>query len=117
MIRNFLFVFCCLVFCGCQTTLSRKERILKVPFENYRDIDASLRSVAEGVSGKALNDKEYKQLKNDLRSDPEAQSAVQSVTDALTQEIIIKYCPVCGKRYSFDFEFCSEDGTLLKILE
>ncbi|MDD3375635.1 MAG: hypothetical protein PHY73_07955 [Candidatus Omnitrophica bacterium] len=48
----------------------------------------------------------------------DVQSAIEAVADVMTtHKAQIKYCPVCGKRFSPSVETCSEDGTKLQFLE
>ncbi len=45
-------------------------------------------------------------------------TAIEGIADAVTgKDIRVKYCPVCGKRYSPRITHCSVDGALLKELE
>ena len=45
------------------------------------------------------------------------QSAINSVAESVTQtKLHIKYCPVCGRRYSPSREVCPRDGATLKEL-
>ncbi|MDP8265450.1 MAG: hypothetical protein P9M07_00730 [Candidatus Aceula meridiana] len=51
-------------------------------------------------------------------SDQEVQSAIESVAGAVTQtKVYIRYCPVCGRRFSPDQEKCPYDGSELKDLK
>ena len=48
----------------------------------------------------------------------EARSAIEAVADVMTtNEVRIKYCPVCGKRFSPSVETCPYDGAKLQFLE
>ncbi len=48
----------------------------------------------------------------------EIQSAIESVAGAVSKrKIRIKYCPVCGRRFSPDVVQCPFDGAKLKDLE
>ncbi len=48
----------------------------------------------------------------------EAVSAIESVAGAVTQKNVkIKYCPVCGRRYSPSQTVCPHDGSELYDLE
>ena len=53
-----------------------------------------------------------------MQKNPEAQSAVESVSQTLKgQNVNIKYCPVDGKRFSAAMEQCPEHHVPLKLLE
>lgn len=48
----------------------------------------------------------------------DVQTAVKSVADSVTfQQVNIKYCPTCGRRYSPEQERCPLDGALLMELK
>jgi hypothetical protein len=48
----------------------------------------------------------------------EAVSAIESVAGAVTQRNVkIKYCPLCGRRYSPSQTVCAHDGSELLYLE
>ena len=48
----------------------------------------------------------------------DVRSAIEAVADVMTtNEVKIKYCPVCGRRFSPSVETCPYDGATLKILE
>ncbi len=81
------------------------------------EAQSALRAVAESLSGQALSDEDLKKLSRDLRKNPEVQSAVQSVTGALSDVPAVKYCPVDGKRFSADQTHCPEHGVALKNVE
>ena len=45
-------------------------------------------------------------------------TAVEAVVDAVrSPHVRVKYCPVCGRRYSSRLMVCPHDGSELKILE
>jgi len=59
-----------------------------------------------------------KEISSATESDQEVQSAIESVADAMTQaKIYIKYCPICGRRFSPTQEKCPYDGSTLKDLK
>ena len=48
----------------------------------------------------------------------DVRSAVESVAGAISQNATrVKYCPVCGRRFSPSVTQCPDDGTVLKDLE
>ena len=100
------------VFCGCQTLSQQQKPQLQ------KQAQQDLKSVAGSLSNKPLTEEEWKKLQDQVKNNPEAQTAVQSVTDSLqNKKVIIKYCPVDGKRFSSHLTICPEHHVLLEILK
>ncbi len=98
---------------GCQTMAQPKAEN-----ESRRDVKEALGTIAEAISGKQLNEKELKDLSKDLRTNKEAQSAIQSITNSMNKKaVIVKYCPITGKRYAPRVIMCPEHHVKLKILK
>ena len=74
-------------------------------------------SVAGALSGKTMSDEDTRHLMKKIQSDPQARSAVEAITAAGAQPVVIKYCPVDGKRFSSRFVRCPEHDVSLKILK
>ncbi len=105
--------FCLVVFlAGCATT--PKQESLRI---QDREAIEALKSVTGAVSGQEIDDKKLKDIAVEMRKDPEARSAVESVTQSLRGEKNIKYCPVDGKRFSGHLEICPEHKVRLEDLE
>ena len=81
--------------------------------------DAALKAVAEEISGKELTDEEFGDLKKKLTETEESQSAVTAIKESFSPQtpVVIKYCPVDGKRYAARLEECPEHKVKLKIVE
>jgi len=108
-----LFLFFLLIFIGCQTAPKNTRHN-----ESSAEVQAALESVVEAVAGKNVSEEEMKRLTRQLRTDKEAQSAVQSITNALSQEKrVFKYCPDDGKRYAAHLTTCPDSNTLLLEVE
>ena len=86
--------------------------------ETRKEVEAALKSVAEAISGNDLSEEDLKVLSKQLREDEDAQSAVEAITDAMSNAVRkVKYCPVDGKRYSPNLETCPDHGMPLKWVE
>ena len=101
-------------FIGCQTAHPAKTG------ETTREEEANqaLRKVAAAMRGKPLSDAEVKNLSQQLKTDPEARKAVQSITGSMAgKQNSVKYCPIDGKRYSASLFECPEHHVPLKELD
>lgn len=95
---------------GCQS--ARPDR------PSQKEMDEAIKAAAQAVSGKELNEKELKDLKNQLKTDKEAQSAVQSISESLDpSRAKVKYSPLTGKRYAPHLEYEPGTGVKLEVLE
>jgi len=100
------------------TTASQKTEKAKGSAESPQEVTEALQSVAGAISGQPMDEKKMRDLAVEMKTNPEAQSAVNAVTQSLTgQNIDVKYCPVDGKRFSGTLERCPEHDVLLKGLE
>ena len=81
-----------------------------------REMDA-LKSAAKALSGRDVTDDDIYRLADQLKNNSEERSAVESVTNALTQRSIIYYCPVDGKRFASSVKECPQHHVKLKLLE
>ena len=98
---------------GCQTIPKAEQK-----GESSQDVEQALESIAGAVSQKDLSEEEIKNFKKQLRSDPEAQSAVKAISNSMSgKNIRVKYCPVCGRRYDPKIEKCPIHGVELKLIE
>jgi len=96
---------------GCRTTTPQTKI-------NNKDIDQVIESIGGSLSGKELSEDDIKRIKKQLRNDPEAQSAVQAVSEGLDKNRIrIKFCPLTGKRYGPNFKLCPEHNVDLQWVE
>ncbi len=87
-----LFVFCCF---GCKTVTPRSET------ETNSEVKKAIGLVAGALSGQSMSDDEVDVLVGQLRTDEQAQTAVQSITDSFKPENVqVKYCPIDGERYA-----------------
>ncbi|HBR15779.1 MAG TPA: hypothetical protein DD723_09635 [Candidatus Omnitrophica bacterium] len=101
-----------LVFCGgCQTISSSRQK------ETPADVKNALGSIAGAVTGRELTKEELDRLQKQMKNDPQAQSAVESITRSLSGKPRVKYCPLTGERYAPHLEFCPLDGTKLKEMD
>ena len=74
-------------------------------------------AVTSAVTGKNVTHKDLQKAAVDIRQDPEARRSAQTVSQVLSGQQHIKYCPLTGKRYSADLTICPEHGEVLKDIE
>ena len=75
-------------------------------------------SIAEAIGGQPLTEEELKSLQKQIREEPQTQSAVQNISDAMSgKAVAVKYCPVTGKRYAADITVCPVHNVALKLVE
>jgi len=97
---------------GCQTTPKVASST-----ETREDLEEVFSTVAGALSGKKLNEEEIRNLEEQIKTDEEAQSAIQSITDSVGGIApVVKYCPVTGKRYAAHFESCPQHHVPLEIV-
>jgi uncharacterized membrane protein YebE (DUF533 family) len=108
--KYLFFVLLVLILSGCQTT-SQKQK------ESSEDSENVLSAVAGALSGKVLSKEEVRNLEKQIRTDKEAQSAIQVIADSVGGKALqVKYCPITGKRYAANIEFCPEHHVKLEIV-
>lgn len=57
-------------------------------------------------------------LSQDIQKDPQAQSAIESVTGAvISNRVKVHYCPKDGERFSFRVKVCPKHNIPLKEVE
>ena len=97
---------------GCQTIQQTQNSK-----ENTEDAGEILSAVAGALSGKTLSEEEIRNLKKQIQTDKDAQSAIQVITDSVGGKTLqVKYCPVTGKRYASHIEICPEHQIKLEIV-
>ena len=97
---------------GCQTT-----KQVQAPQESREDVEKILSTVAGALSGKTLSEEELHNLEKQIRTDKEAQTAVQQITDSVGGKApIVKYCPVTGQRYAGHLKICPEHRVPLEVV-
>ncbi len=104
-----------LLFCaGCQAVKTKDLTVLETPLEQKE----SMKSVIGAITGKPVSDEDLKKLRKQIYKDPQAQSAIKSITNSLSgKSVIIKYCPIDGVRYSQAFKQCPKHNVDLEILK
>ena len=104
-------LFALTVLSGCATaTKSRSSQ------ESEKEVQEALSAVAGALSGKQLSEEEVRELERQIRTDEEAQTAIQAITESVGGKPIVKYCPVTGKRYAAHIETCPEHDVQLEIV-
>ena len=112
----------CFFYSGCTTankkfsTSSNEKQASEHVLKKGGDAE-SLKLVVGAISGKEVSRDDLKNVAKQVKKDPEARTAVESITQTMGGNVEIKYCPVCGKRYSSKFEKCPKHGVLLKAVE
>lgn len=116
IMRNLTFsilLVCTFIISGCATTQRSSSRK-----PTRKESIETLKTVASAVSGKELTDDDVKDLGKQIRNDPEAKSAIESITQSVTgTNRVVKYCPLTGKRYASHIIVCPEHDVELKILD
>jgi hypothetical protein len=108
ILRLVLLLFVIVLSPGCQTTKSKSSEA---------DIE-SLKSVTESLSGTPLSDESFQELKKQIKNDPEAQTAVESITGAVGgKQAAVKYCPLTGRRYAAKLSACPIHNIELEFVE
>ena len=85
--------------------------------ETPRERVEALQDVVEAFSGEEIPEQDLRDLARKVRSDEETRSAVEAVSGALSGEVVIKYCPVDGKRFSAEMKECPDHHVPLMIVE
>ncbi len=96
---------------GCQTAAP-----IKTEEETSDDVESALSAVAGALGGKELDQEDLKRLEKQIRTDEDAQSAIQVITESVGGDAQVKYCPITGKRYAPHLEMCPEHAVLLEIV-
>ena len=81
------------------------------------DDQAALQEVVGAVAGEEITEQDLRNLVHKARNDEETRSAFEAVSGAMTGEVIIKYCPVDGKRYNARMLECPDHHVPLMIVE
>ena len=118
-VLQYSFIIVLVVFVGCATTSSDKAKVVRPQAvgESSQEIMSAVEQVLGSVSGKPIDQKGLKDLGKELRTNPEAQSAVAVIKDSVSgQGKVVKYCPIDGERYSPKFDSCPVHHVLLKSL-
>lgn len=110
---TFIFIFCSVLLSGCQTMAPVQHKT-----ESREDVQEALSVVAGALSGKKLSEEELRDLVKQIRTDEDAQSAIQAITESVGgQAPVAKYCPVTGRRYAPHLEVCPEHNVELKTVD
>lgn len=115
---NFLrFIFMTLLLAGCASTKHDARGVVS-PSETPQEVESAMGTVVGAVTGTKASEEDLHKLEDQIRHDKEAQSAVESITQGMTDPSAMgKYCPVDGERYSAKFEKCPQHDVLLKNIE
>ncbi len=69
--------------------------------ETTEDLKRAIGSVAGAISGEQLTEEEVADLTDQIQNDPEAQSAIQSISETYTSDTpSVKYNPETGQRFA-----------------
>ena len=70
------------------------------------------------MSGRELSEEEKRNLQEQMRTDKDAQSAVQAISGSVSgKNVKVKYCPVGGERYAPHIETCPVHGVRLELVD
>lgn len=105
-------VICVFFLTGCATAQKvQRQR------EYLEETEMAVGEIAEAVTGRELTEEEKKRLEDQIKNDPEAQSAMQAIADSHTKPLRMKYSPATGKRYAGHLEVDPETGVKLLWLD
>lgn len=109
-----------IIFVGSCGTAAKNENVSNPQnqAESPQEVGSAMGAVVGSVTGKETSEQDLRKLEQQIRHDNEAQSAVESITGAMSGSAAAgKYCPVDGERYSSKFEKCPKHDVLLKNIE
>ena len=110
-------LFCVMILLSCVTgcqTMSRRRHSLETGGDGRR----ALVSMTEALAGRALSEEEIRHLEQQIKTDKEAQTAIQSIADAVVgQQARAKYCPAGGEHYAPHLAVCPLHKVPLKTME
>jgi hypothetical protein len=114
--KRFAAIILILFFAGCATANpTASSSSSKV---SSQEAQSAMGEVVGSVTGKKTSEGDLRKLGQQMRHDKEAQSAVDSITGAMTDPSHqIKYCPIDGERYSAQLKVCPKHGVPLKNLD
>ena len=85
--------------------------------ETGKDVKEALSAVAGALSGKLLDEDDLRALEKQIRTDEDAQTAIQAITESVGGKVpVVKYCPITGRRYAAHMEYCPEHNVKLEIV-
>lgn len=104
---------------GCGTTVQSGRTVRPMSEdESPKDVESAMGAVVGSVTGQPVGSKDLRNLGQQVRTDKEAQSAIESITGVVNDPAAMgKYCPVDGERYSGKFEVCPKHNVPLKYIE
>ena len=91
---------------GCQTLSAKRSSAVETR--------QAMTSVAGGLAGRPLTPQEARELGQQIRNDPEAQSAIRKIAASMSEAPKSKYCPVDGARYAPHLKICPVHNVPLK---
>ena len=107
-VTGYLFLLVCVTASGCQTlTIKRSSAVAT---------REALTSVAGGLAGRPLTPQEARELEQQIKTDPQAQSAIRKIAASMSESPKAKYCPVGGEHYAPSLEICPIHNVKLKIV-
>ena len=90
---------------------------VKTSDESQQEAVSAMEKVLGTVSGEKIDEKRLRELDREMKNDPQAKSAVETIANSVSgQGQVIKYCPVDGERYGPKFEECPVHHVPLKTL-
>jgi len=102
----------CFILVGCQTIPKAQNSQ-----ESTEDVQEAFAAVAGALSGKKLSEDELRNLKKQIQTDEDAQTAVQAIAESVGAiSPTVKFCPVTGRRYAAYLEICPDHQVKLKVV-
>ena len=96
--------------CGCQTASHK-------PKESQAETISALTTMTQGLTNQSITQAQLKNLTIQVAKDPQAQSALRSISTALRVQHTVKYCPEDGERFSADQIYCPDHKVKLEWVE
>ncbi|NTV29186.1 MAG: hypothetical protein HGA80_03790 [Candidatus Omnitrophica bacterium] len=101
---------------GCSSAPRRPIATERTVETGPEQLDAAQKVMGAMAGGRDVTQEDMKRVARDIRSNREAQSAMQKIVGA-SGSPVVKYSPVTGKHYSGDLEYDPETGAKLEVIK
>ena len=114
--KNIMLFSLFLLISSCATT-HQNLKSKKQNDQSLQETRSALKAITGSLSGQTMDDQKMKRVAEQIQKDPEAQSAVKTITDSMRSEKVkVKFCPVDGERFSPKMNFCPVHKVELKTI-
>lgn len=111
-----LLILFCSALTGCASVSHKPLVSGHVAETSTEQLDAAKKVMGAVAGGRDVTPADMKRVVRDIRTNPEAQSAVQAIVGT-AGDPVVKYSPVTGKHYSGDLEYDPETGAKLEVIK